>query len=104
MVGENERADAIAIKARQFFTSFTDSNSQCTRVLDDVDSILNLAESNPPLFTVEGELGNLLNPRLKGDNLGVIVANQKIGKTAMLLSLAVTAGLSNPHFDYQCWG
>ena len=96
LVGENERADAIAIKARQFFTSFTDSNSQCTRVLDDVDSILNLAESNPPLFTVEGELGNLLNPRLKGDNLGVIVANQKIGKTAMLLSLAVTAGCQTP--------
>jgi len=94
--GDSARADMIAAEARRRFTAFNDSSVECTRAMDDIDALLGLAESNPPLFTLDGEMGKLLNQRLKGDNLGVLLANQKIGKTTSLISLAVAAAKQVP--------
>lgn len=94
--GDGVRADMIAAEARRRFTAFNDSSVSCTRAMSDIDALLGLAESNPPLFIIEGEKGRLLNQRLKGDNLGVILANQKIGKTSDLVALATTAGKQVP--------
>ncbi len=94
--GDSVRADMIATEARRLFSAFSDSVVCCVKALEDVDGILSLAESNPPLFTLDGEIGRLLNSRLKPDNLGVILANQKIGKTTTLVSLASIAARSVP--------
>lgn len=100
--GDIIRANSIATNARRRFTAFTDSNVRCVRAMDDIDAIVALAESNPALFTLEGEVGNQLNPRLKPDNLGVILANQKVGKTTTMLALATTAGRSIPTLFVSC--
>ena len=94
--GDSVRADMIANDARRIFCSFNDVSVKCTGALDDVDEIMSLADSNPPLFTLDGELGQLLNPRLKCDNLGVILGSQKIGKTTTLVSIAVAASKCVP--------
>jgi hypothetical protein len=94
--GDGARADMIATEARRRFGEFRDTRTPCRRVLDDLDAIVALGDDNPPSFTVDGELGRLLNHRLKGDNLGVILANQKIGKTTALVSLATIASRQVP--------
>lgn len=94
--GETQRADEIATEARRIFTSFSDNEVPCERAMSDVDSILALGDSNPPLFTLTGEMGKMLNSRLKGDNLGIILADQKIGKTSTCIQLAVQSGLQVP--------
>ena len=94
--GDGSRADRIAADARRLFSSFSDSVVPCRKAMDDVDAILGLAESNPPLFTIGGELGRQLNPRLKPDNLGIVLANQKVGKTTDMVSLAVIAARQVP--------
>lgn len=86
------RADLLAAEARKLFTSFSDAASCCRRAMDDIDGLLGLAESNPPLFTIDGEAGRMLNSRLKPDNLGIFLADQKLGKTTDLVGLAVEAG------------
>lgn len=87
--GDSERADILAMDARKVFAEFKDNSAPCRRALDDEDAILKLAEYTPSLFYLDGELGRMLNPRLKGDNFGMILANQKIGKTTTLLDLAI---------------
>lgn len=94
--GEQSRADVLAAEARREFASFNDSIVPCTRLMDDIDEILSLAESNPPLFTIDGEIGRQLNSRLKPDNLGILLGDQKIGKTTNLLDLATLAALRVP--------
>lgn len=89
--GDSVRADMIANDARRIFCSFNDISVRCSVALDDVDDIMSLDDSNPPLFTMGGEIGRLLNNRLKCDNLGVLLGSQKIGKTTTLVSLAVEA-------------
>ena len=94
--GDGVRADRLATDARRTFSSFADSVVPCKRAMSDVDAILSLAESNPPLFRVGGEMGRLLNPRLKPDNLGILLANQKVGKTTDLITLATIAAQQVP--------
>ena len=93
---DSERADYIAEQARKDFTMFTDSAVTCNRAIENVDDILTLAEDNPPLFTLDGELGRMLNPRLKPDNLGIFLADPKVGKTTMLVSLAIASSKCVP--------
>lgn len=94
--GDNVRADRLATEARKAFSTFTDAAVNCRRAMDDIDSLIALAESNPPLFTIDGEAGRMLNPRLKPDNLGILLGDQKIGKTTDLVSLAVLSARSVP--------
>lgn len=94
--GEHERAEMIATQSRRRYVSFTDSSAPCVTALSDEDGIMGLAESNPPLFTVEGEVGRLLNARLKPDNLGIFLADPKAGKTTLLVDLAVRASRCVP--------
>jgi len=94
--GDSIRADMLASDARRKFSEFCDNSVPCRRAMDDIDAILALADSNPPLFKLDGEMGRMLNGRLKRDNLGVLLANQKIGKTTTLVSLACIAGAQTP--------
>lgn len=94
--GDNVRADRIANEARRLFATFSDSAVPCRKALSDIDAILALAESNPPLFKLDGEIGRMLNSRLKPDNLGILLANQKVGKTTDLVTLAVEAAKQVP--------
>lgn len=94
--GDQSRADALAADARRKYTAFTEAAVECRRALSDEDAILGLAEHIEPYFTLEGELGRLLNSRLKPENFGVILANQKVGKTTLLLNLAVRAAKKVP--------
>lgn len=100
--GDADRADRLANDARRAFASFSDSAVPCRKALDDLDAILGLAESNPPLFTIPGELGHQLNSRLKPDNLGIVLANQKIGKTTDVVTLAVLAARQTPTLFISC--
>lgn len=94
--GDHTRADRLAYDARQRYTAFKDSTIECHEALHDEDAILALADSVKPFFTLEGELGRQLNSRLKPDNFGVILANQKVGKTTFLVNLAIRASYSVP--------
>jgi len=94
--GETGRADSLASDARKRFAAFADASVPCSGPLDDIDSILELAVANPPLFKIGGELGRLLDARLKPDNLGIFLADPKVGKTTDLVSLAVLAARSVP--------
>jgi len=90
------RADRIASEARKEFASFSDSVVNCKDALDNVDAIMALAESTPSLFLLDGEVGRMLNKRLKPNNFGVILADQKIGKTTLLLDLAIASARREP--------
>lgn len=94
--GEAGRADRLAREARKLYGEFSDSASPCRRAMDDVDGLVGLAESNPPLFLLPGEFGRLLNHRMKPDNLGVFVADQKVGKTTDLVTIAVASARCVP--------
>lgn len=94
--GDAARADLLAAEARKLFTSFTDTVVECEDALEDEDAILAMAESTPPLFYLDGEAGRLLNSRLKPGDFGVILADQKIGKTTTLMTLAIAAARHEP--------
>jgi hypothetical protein len=94
--GDAERANRIAAKARKEFSSFSDAAIECKDALEDEDAILALAESTPPLFLLDGEVGRLLNRRLKPGGFGVILADQKIGKTTGLMTVAIAAARHEP--------
>lgn len=94
--GDQSRADALAADARRKYTAFTEATVECRRALSDEDAILGLAEHIEPYFTLEGELGRILNHRLKPDNFGIILANQKVGKTTFLVNLAIRASKRVP--------
>ncbi len=94
--GDHIRADRLAYEARQRYTAFKDSTIECREAMHDEEAILDLATSVKPFFTLEGELGRLLNSRLKPDNFGVILANQKVGKTTFLVNLAIRASYNVP--------
>lgn len=94
--GQDERAEQLAASARRRYVVFSDAAAPCKVALSDPDAIMSLAESNPPLFTLRGEAGRLLNARLKPDNLGVFLGDQKVGKTTLLVDLAVRAAKSVP--------
>lgn len=94
--GDAARADRLAFLARQQFGSFSDSIVPCNKALSDIDALVGLAESTPPLFRLSGEMGRLLNHRLKPDNLGVILGDPKIGKTTDLVTLAIEASRYSP--------
>ena len=94
--GDQARADRIAAEARRTFAAFTDADVQCEKALSDPDEILRLAESNPPLFLIDGEAGRLLNYRLKPNNLGIILGDQKIAKTTTSIGLAVMSAKCVP--------
>ena len=94
--GDLGRADKVAAEARRMFASFRGTSVPCKKAMSDLEGILALADSNPPLFKVDGELGRLINPRLKRDNLGVLMSSPKVGKTTSLVSLATIAGSQVP--------
>lgn len=94
--GDAGRADMIAAQARRVFTTFSDTAVVCSHPFDDADAIVSLAEENPPLFQLRFEIGKLLNNRLKADNFGVILGNQKIGKTTFGVTLAMEAAKQVP--------
>ncbi|OQA09451.1 MAG: hypothetical protein BWY66_00550 [bacterium ADurb.Bin374] len=94
--GDGVRADMLASSARKLFSSFSDTVVQCKDALDNEDAIIALAESTPPLFLLDGEVGRLLNRRLKPGNFGVILADQKIGKTTSLMTVALAAARHEP--------
>lgn len=94
--GDPIRADLIASEARRTHAEFKDHSTPCRRALDDEDALLKLAEHTPPLFYLDGEMGRMLNHRLKGDNFGILLANQKVGKTTTLLNIAIQAAKYTP--------
>ncbi len=94
--GDQERADRMAVDARRKFRDFSDAIITCNPAMHDEDAIISLAESVEPYFALDGELGRMLNSRLKPDNFGVILANPKMGKTTFLVNLAVAASYNVP--------
>ena len=94
--GDATRADLLANEARRTYMAFADSSVSCAPVMHDVDAIVALAESNPPLFRLGGEVGRQLNSRLKPDNFGIILGDQKGSKTTTGICLAVEAGKQVP--------
>lgn len=94
--GDHARADALAAEARKKYMAFADSSVDCAKVMSDPDAIMALAESNPPLFRLSGEAGKLLNARLKPDNFGIILGDQKSSKTTTAICLAIAAGKQVP--------
>lgn len=90
------RADRLAAEARKDYIAFADSAVTCAKVMSDPDAIMALAESNPPLFRISGEAGKMLNPRLKPDNFGIFLGDQKGSKTTTGICLAIEAGRQVP--------
>lgn len=94
--GDPERADMLADEARKLFTDFDDTSVSCNTVFSDMTGIVSLSDENPPLFTLDCALGEMLNQRLKPDNLGVFLADPKVGKTTMLVDMAILASKNVP--------
>lgn len=94
--GQTLEAEQVINDAKHNYIKFFDSTVSCVPAFDNLDDIVSLADDNPPLFVLDGELGKLLNARLKPDNLGVFLADPKVGKTTVLVSMAMIAARHVP--------